>query len=97
MTGTIDIHLTDPGLLVFKTKAHCRTLIDGKEVGAMRIGETATFTVPAGQHELCVAMDVGPITRTTRRLRVFVAENATVYVLGKYSRLWGKYNISQSG
>jgi hypothetical protein len=96
MSGTIDIHLADPGMLAFKTKARCRLLIDGEEVGNIHIGDTASFPVPAGQHELSVVMDLGPITRRTKPLRVPVANSETVRVIGNYSRLWGKYAISLS-
>jgi hypothetical protein len=96
MSGTINIHLTDPGKLVFKAKARCRVLIDGEEVGTTHIGDTASFTVPRGEHELRIAMDVGFITRKTRWLRVLVADNETVQVTGTYSRIWGKYSISVS-
>ncbi len=96
MSGTIEIHLADPGVLAFKAKAQCRVLIDGEEVGTMRIGDTASFRVPEGEREVRVAMDLGPITRRTRRLRVVVAADAAARVTGKYSRLWGKYAISVS-
>lgn len=96
MPGTIDIRLADPGWLAFKAEVLCRVLLDGDEVGAMRIGETASFAAPAGEHELRIAMDVGPITRTTRRLRISVADGTAAHVSGRYSRLWGKYSLSLS-
>jgi hypothetical protein len=94
VSGTIDVHLTDPGMLAFK--ARCRVLIDGQDVGRIQIGNAASFPVPAGQHELGVAMDVGPITRRSRPLRVLVADGETVRVIGNYSRQWGKYAMSLS-
>jgi hypothetical protein len=96
MSGTIDIHLADPGWLAFKTRARCRVLLDDEEVGALRIGDTAGFSAPAGAHELRIAMEVGPISRKTKRLQLFVVNNETVRVTGRYSRLWGKYIISLS-
>jgi hypothetical protein len=96
MSGTIDIRLADPGLLAFKTKVRCRVLLDGEQIGTMGIGGTASFPAPIGQHELRIAMDFGPITRKTRRLRILVANGATARVTGHYSRLWGKYAISLS-
>jgi hypothetical protein len=96
MTGAIEIQLNDPGMLAFKDKARCAVLVDGAEVGAMRIGETARFAVAGGEHELRVAMKVGLITRKTNRLRLTVAEGASAIVAGKYSRLWGKYSIAPS-
>jgi hypothetical protein len=96
MSGMIDIRLADPGFLFFKTRARFRVLLDGEHIGTMRIGETASFPAPVGQHELRIAMDVGPITRNTRGLRILVASGATALVTGRYSRLWGKYAISLS-
>jgi len=96
MPGTIDIRLIDPGVLGFKSKARCRVLLDGVEAGTIGIGGSAAFPVPAGRHELRVAMDVGPLTRRTRPLQVQVADDMTVRVTGNYSRFWGKYAISVS-
>ncbi len=96
MSGTIEIHLADLRMLAFKAKVRCRVLIDGEEAGIMRIGDTAGFPVPEGEHEVRVAMDLGPITRRTKRLLVRVFDNTTVRVTGQYSRVWGKYAISVS-
>lgn len=95
MAGTIEIHLSDPGFLAFKSTVRCRVLIDGAEAGAMRIGDTVSFQVPEGEHEVRLALVFWClIRRTSKPLRVAAPDNATVKLIGKYSRFWGKYALS---
>lgn len=96
MPGTIEIQFVEPGLLVFKAKARLRVLIDGGEVGLAKLGDTVRFSASAGQHDLRVVMDVGPIRRRTKPLQVSVSDNETTRVSGTYSHLWGKYAMSLS-
>src|SRR5579862_6612098 len=91
MPGTIEIQFIEPRLLVFKAKVRLRVLIDGEEVGTAKIGDTVGFLAPAGQHEVRVAMDLGPIGRRTKPLQVSVADDQITRVSGTYSHLWGKY------
>ena len=69
--------------------------LDGSPILSMSLGESAVAEVAAGRHVVMAILD-GVFKRRSKQLEIFIEENSTAKIDGKYSRIWGNMKLHQS-
>jgi len=85
------VTLLDPGYLA--GVVGIEFVVDGFILSNIQFGETREYEIEPGNHIAKVVLH-GVITRTSKELPFSVEKGQTVNIEGKYSRAWGKINIS---
>ena len=93
MPSKIVFALAPVGLLAGVNGIH--VLIDGERCRTTQFGETVEFDVSPGPHTFQAVLDA-VLERPTKVLELQVADDTTVSINGKYSRLWGNIKLKRA-